>query len=184
MASPALCKSLSRRLEANLIRFARPVVCMQRRHPSIVNVESAGQLNRIHVLFREYQISVDAPICFATFQAEVAGLPGVCGTNGLPAACRSRGPRRGLRGLATAGRRSGRGRVEATLRPPGVSRCRHRSCPGDEGDRVRARGPAINASSSTHSTRCKQPNDSICRWDFKLSRCRRGTRAIIPCSWN
>ena len=77
MASPALCKSLSRRLEANLIRFARPVVCMQRRHPSIVNVESAGQLNRIHVLFREYQISVDAPICFATFQAEVAGLPGV-----------------------------------------------------------------------------------------------------------
>ena len=34
------------------------------------------QFDRIRVLFREYQQSVEAPICFTTFEREVAGLPG------------------------------------------------------------------------------------------------------------
>jgi len=49
---------------------------MQRSQPSIARVESAGQLDRVRRLFREYQSSVGAPICFGAFEDEVAGLPG------------------------------------------------------------------------------------------------------------
>ncbi len=49
---------------------------MRRKQPSIIAAKSAAQLDRIRVLFREYQRSVDAPICFATFEREVTGLPG------------------------------------------------------------------------------------------------------------
>lgn len=33
-------------------------------------------IERVRILFREYQQSVDAPICFTTFAREVDGLPG------------------------------------------------------------------------------------------------------------
>ena len=54
---------------------------------------SAGELDAVRGLFAEYERHVDAPCCFAGFEAELAGLPGpyfaliLAEEDGAPAGC-------------------------------------------------------------------------------------------------
>jgi putative acetyltransferase len=56
-------------------------------------IRVAEDLGVVRELFREYQAGVDAPVCFASFDAELAGLPApyfailVAEVNGGPAGC-------------------------------------------------------------------------------------------------
>lgn len=43
---------------------------------NVITASSSDTVDRLRVLFREYQQSVGAPICFTTFAREVEGLPG------------------------------------------------------------------------------------------------------------
>ena len=59
----------------------------------MITIREATDLNDVRELFREYQAAVNAPVCFASFDAELAGLPGpyvtllVSDVNGSPAGC-------------------------------------------------------------------------------------------------
>ncbi len=43
---------------------------------SLLRAVSADHFNRVRVLISEYRESTNAPICFSSFQEELAGLPG------------------------------------------------------------------------------------------------------------
>ncbi len=59
----------------------------------MITIREATDLNAVRELFREYQAAVNAPVCFASFDAELAGLPVpyvtllVSDVNGSPAGC-------------------------------------------------------------------------------------------------
>jgi ribosomal protein S18 acetylase RimI-like enzyme len=59
----------------------------------LIAIHPASDLDVVRELFREYQAGVDAPVCFATFDTELAGLPAPYSTillaevDGTPAGC-------------------------------------------------------------------------------------------------
>ena len=63
----------------------------------LIQAAAARDLEQVRELFREYQLWVDEPCCFTTFEGELAGLPGEYGApsgrlflaleDGLPAGC-------------------------------------------------------------------------------------------------
>jgi GNAT superfamily N-acetyltransferase len=63
----------------------------------LIQPSSARDLEQVRELFREYQRWVDEPCCFASFEQELAGLPGEYGppggrlllalADGMPAGC-------------------------------------------------------------------------------------------------
>jgi ribosomal protein S18 acetylase RimI-like enzyme len=58
-----------------------------------MRIRAAGDVAVVRELFREYQVGVDAPVCFTSFDSELAGLPApyfailVAEVDGVPAGC-------------------------------------------------------------------------------------------------
>lgn len=46
--------------------------------PPTIGLAGAADMDAVRALFRAYAMSVDAPACFATFEHELADLPGDC----------------------------------------------------------------------------------------------------------
>lgn len=65
-----------RRTKRGLLRQANANSGMPKKTVILYPASCASHHEGTRALFREYQQSVDAPICFTTFKQEVAGLPG------------------------------------------------------------------------------------------------------------